>query len=77
MTSARALLVLVAACATPAPATPRHALAAETAKVGDATLEVPADWWIVKQASDLVTLEDPDRKLRVSLVSSGRPRRSP
>jgi CubicO group peptidase (beta-lactamase class C family) len=49
--------------------TPRQVRAGETARFSDATLIVPADWWLAP-GPGRVTLEDPDRKLRITIVTS-------
>jgi CubicO group peptidase (beta-lactamase class C family) len=57
---------IVAACGGAGTTTSQHA----TTTVGDATYAVPEAWRVVRTEKDLVTCEDPDRALRVTIVAT-------
>ena len=56
----------VAACGGAGTTTSHHA----ATTVGDATYAMPEAWRVVRTEKDLVTFEDPDRALRVTIVAT-------
>lgn len=68
------LLAGAIACGAPTTEAPRPG-ALPTARIADATVAVPADWHLA-QSAERITLEDPDRKLRVVVVTAAGDARS-
>jgi CubicO group peptidase (beta-lactamase class C family) len=71
-----ATTLALAACSSAIHATtvavPHRLTRPETVRVQTATLEIPADWWVAS-AADRVTVEDPDRALRIIVIATTQP----